>query len=62
MLEFRCGWVGEVSVLQAEAQDIWNQEQYDQCGNSTAQPQAPNDGYINARYMLSTSEIKYQVT
>ena len=31
-----------------------NQEQYDQCGNSTAQSQAPDDGYINVRNMLST--------
>jgi len=46
VLEFRCGWVGVVSVLQAE--------QYDQCGNSTAQSQAPDDGYINVRNMLST--------
>ena len=42
VLEFRCGWVGVVSVLQAEAeastpklQHTSNQEQYDQCGNST---------------------------
>jgi len=31
-----------------------NQEQYDQCGNSTEQLQAPDDGYINVRNMLST--------
>jgi len=32
-----------------------NQEQqYDQCGNSTTQSQAPGDGYINVRNMLST--------
>jgi len=31
-----------------------NQEQYDQCGNSTAQSQAPDDGYINVRNMFST--------
>ena len=31
-----------------------NQEQYDQCSNSTEQSQAPDDGYINARNMLST--------
>ena len=31
-----------------------NQEQYDQSGNSTAQLQAPDDGYINVRNMLST--------
>ena len=26
----------------------------DQCGNSTAQSQAPDDGYINVRNMLIT--------
>ena len=31
-----------------------NQEQIDRCGNSTAQSQAPDDGYINVRNMLST--------
>ena len=31
-----------------------NQEQYDHCGNSTQQSQAPDDGYINVRNMLST--------
>jgi len=31
-----------------------NQEQNDRCGNSTAQSQVPDDGYINARNMLST--------
>ena len=31
-----------------------NQEQYDQCGDSTAQSQAPDDGYINVRNMLRT--------
>jgi len=35
-------------------QHTTNQEQYDQCGNSTAQSQAPDDGYINVRNMLST--------
>jgi len=28
--------------------------QNDRCGNSTAQSQAPDDGYINVRNMLST--------
>jgi len=60
VLEFRCGWVGVVSVLQASAsttpklQHTSNQEQYDQCGNSTEQSQAPDDGYIKVRNMLST--------
>jgi len=31
-----------------------NQEQNDQCGNSTAQSQVPDDGYINVRNILST--------
>ena len=35
-------------------QNTSNQEQHDQCGNSTAQSQAPDDGYINVRNMLST--------
>ena len=30
------------------------QEQNDGCGNSTTQSQAPDDGYINVRNMLST--------
>ena len=30
-----------------------NQEQYDQCGNSTAKSQASDDGYINVRNILS---------
>jgi len=58
VLEFRCGWVGVVSVLQASAtpklQHTSNQEHYDQCGNSTEYSQAPDDGYINVRNMLST--------
>jgi len=31
-----------------------NQKQYDQCGNSTEDSQAPDDGYINVRNILST--------
>jgi len=31
-----------------------NQEQYDQCGNSTEKSQAPDDGHINVRNMFST--------
>ena len=30
------------------------QEQDDRCGNSSTQSQAPDDGYINVRNMLST--------
>jgi hypothetical protein len=29
-------------------------EQDDRCGNSSTQSQAPDDGYINVRNMLST--------
>ena len=56
-------WV--VSVLQAEAcntdttqtqpHQISNTQRTENiCGNSTAQSQAPDDGYINVRNMLST--------
>jgi len=36
-----------------ELQHTSNQEQYDQCVNSTEQSQAPGDGYINVRNILS---------
>ena len=35
-------------------QHTTNWEQDDRCGNSSTQSQAPDDGYINARNMLST--------
>jgi len=35
-------------------QHTTNREQNDRCGNSTAQSQAPDGGYINVRNMLST--------
>jgi len=35
-------------------QHITNREQNDRCGNSTAQSQAPHDGHIIVRNMLST--------
>ena len=35
-------------------QHTTNREQNDRCGTSTAQSQAPEDGYINVRNMLST--------
>jgi len=31
-----------------------NSEQDDGCGNATTQSQAPDDGYINVRNMMST--------
>ena len=33
-------------------------EQDDRCGNSSTQSQAPEDGYINVRNMLSTQQVK----
>ena len=63
VLVFRCGWLFRVWSLQhgyhsnpttPKLQHKSNQEQYDQCGNSTAQSQAPDDGYINVRNMLRT--------
>jgi len=53
-------------MLQAEAsaapnlQHTTNREQNDRYGNSTAQSQAPDDGYINVRNMFeyTRSEIK----
>jgi len=38
-----------------------HQEQYDQCGNSTAQSQAPDDRYINVRNMLSMLKPATQI-
>ena len=67
MLEIWCGWFWVVPMLQAEAcktnttkyqpqqklQHTTNWEQDDRCGNSPTQSQAPDDGYINVRNMLS---------
>ena len=39
-------------------QHTTNWEQDDRCGNLTTQSQAPDDGYINVRNMLSTYEVK----
>jgi len=39
-------------------QHTMNREHNNRCGNSTAKSQAPDDGYINVRNMLSTSEVK----
>ena len=38
-----------------------NWEQDDRCGNSSTQSQAPDDGYINVRNMLSTYLITYSM-
>jgi len=40
-------------------QHTTNWEQDDRSGNSTTQSQAPDDGYINIRNILSTYEVKY---
>jgi len=71
VLEFRCGWVGVVSVLQVEAchtdtTSISHTETpthietrtHNQCGDTIEKSQAPNDGCINVRNMLSTEEVK----
>jgi len=47
------GWSG-ISVAGFSLQHTSNQEQYDQCGNSTEKSQAPDVGYINVRNMLNT--------
>ena len=53
-------WLGLSSVCVAgfSLQQTTNREQNDRCGNSTTQSQAPDDGYINIRNMLSTIEVK----
>ena len=55
MLEIWCGWVGMVSVLQAEA---CNTRTHDQCGDTIEKSQALDDGCINVRNMLSIEEVK----
>ena len=45
MLEFRCGWVGVVSVVAG-------------CGDTIEKSQAPDDECINVRNMLSIDEVK----
>ena len=56
--------IRSLRLLQAEAcntditapnlQHTSNQKQNSQCGNWAAQSQAPDDGYINVRNLLST--------
>jgi hypothetical protein len=41
-------------IAAPSSQHTTNREQNNRCGNSTAQSQAPDDGYINVRNMLST--------
>ena len=60
VLEFRCGWVGVVSVWQAEAETPAHIETRtrDQCDDTIEKSQAPDDGCINVRNMLSIQEVK----
>jgi len=49
VLEFRCGWVGVVSVLQAEAKNNTTNVVIQQNSRKLT-----DDGYINVRNVLST--------
>ena len=52
---WRFGAAGHYSNPAApNLQHTTNREQNDRCGNSTTQSQAPDDGYIGVRNMLST--------
>ena len=46
--------LGLHTTIYANAKSSVFTEKYDQRGNSTEQSQAPDDGYINVRNMLST--------
>jgi len=52
--------VGVVSVWQAEAvlQPEQETRTHNQCGDTIEKSQAPNDGCINVRNMLSIGEVK----
>jgi len=52
--------VGVVSVWQAEAETPTHIETrtHNQCGDTIEKSQAPDDGCINFRNMLSTEEVK----
>jgi len=71
VLEFWCGWAGVVSVLQAEAcytdttptshietPTHIETRTHNQCGDTIEKSQAPDDGRINVRNMLSIEEVK----
>ena len=63
VLEIWCGWSlqhGHYSdPTTPNLQHTTNWEQNDWCGNSTTQSQAPDDGYINVRNMLSWVHKKW---
>jgi len=50
----RLGWSGIRVGAARNLQHTANRQQNCRCGKSTAQLQAPDDGYINVRNMLST--------
>ena len=65
VLEFRCGWVGVVSVWQASAQPSHTETPthietttHNQCGDKIEKSPVPDDGCINVRNMLSIEEVK----
>jgi len=71
VLEFRCGWVGAVSVWQASAchtdtaPTIHNEtpthietRTHNRNSDKIKKSKAPVDGYINVRNMLSTEGVK----
>jgi len=47
VLEIWCGWRTLLKRSRTNLQHTTNGEQNDQCGDSTARLQAPDDGYIN---------------
>ena len=61
VLDLWCGWLffslqneHHLKPAATNLQHTTNWEQNDRCGNSSTQSQAPDDGYINVRNMLST--------
>jgi len=73
VLEFRCGWVGVAGlstvVLQpatrtplkpshTETPTHIETRTHDHCGDKIGKSQAPDDGCINVRNMLSIGEVK----
>jgi len=66
------GWVGVVSVWQAcrpatrippqlshtETPTHFETRKHNQCGHKIEKPQAPDDGCINVRNILSIEEVK----
>jgi len=74
VLEFRCGWVGVVSVFQAstchtdttptthtETPTHIETRTHNQCGDTIENSEAPDDGCINVRNMLSREEVEWSL-